>query len=254
MKEYLTVALFQQDIIWENPAANRDLLSSSLMNIPASADLIIFPEMFTTGFTMNATEVAEDMNGPTVNWMFKESQLRKAVISGSIIIEEAGNYFNRLLWVTPHGQIMYYDKKHLFTLAKEDFTFTAGERREIFELNGWRVCPLICYDLRFPELSRNRLDYDLLIYVANFPAKRAYPWKQLLVARAIENQAYTIGANRIGQDGMKIAYSGNSMIIDFQGEILQETQQKNQWISHTINKNSLHAFRRAYPFLKDQEM
>ena len=251
MSDVLTIAAFQQNITWEDPSANRIFIGGSIPFVKGDVDLVVFPEMFTTGFTMNAQDVAETMDGPTMQWMKTVSSKLDCTVTGSVIIEEDGQYFNRLLWISPNGEVDVYDKKFLFTLAKEELTFTPGDKRSVFEVKGWKVLPLICYDLRFPEWARNTIDYDLLIYVANFPAKRSYAWKHLLIARAIENQSYVLGVNRSGRDGIDIDYAGCSMLVDYAGKVVQEIQGKNEWIIQKIEKSPQNIYRRAYPFLKD---
>lgn len=251
MSDSLTIAAFQQNIIWEDPSANRIAIGDAIPFKKGAVDLLILPEMFTTGFTMNAQAEAETMDGATIQWMKSISSKLECSTCGSLIIEEEGHFYNRLIWVSSEGMIWYYDKKYLFTLAKEDETYTAGQEHLLVELKGWKVLPLICYDLRFPEWGRNTMAYDLLIYVANFPAKRAYAWKQLLIARAIENESYVIGVNRSGKDALDIEYSGDSMVVNYQGDVQAQARKSNDWIIHTLYKEPQEAFRRAYPFLKD---
>ena len=259
MKGGLNIAVIQYDIIWENPKANRQKIESLLSPMQENdADLIILPEMFTTGFSMNTENIFEVMGGTTEQWMKQIAKEKKAVITGSIIIKERDLYYNRLLWVSPNGELEWYDKRHLFTLAKEHHYFTQGSQREIFELldqqgDVWRICPLICYDLRFPIWSRNNEAYDLLIYIANFPEKRNWAWTQLLISRAIENQAYVVGVNRIGNDGVDISYIGNSVILDYEGKTLANLENEEKSIRFTINKHNLNKYRRAYQFLNDQD-
>ena len=251
--DQLTVAVIQPNLVWENPPVNRDQLAQQIDKIPSKVDLIIFPEMFTTGFTMNALEMAEDMSGSTISWMKSQSAQKNCVLTGSLIVKEAGKFFNRLVWVSSDGSIDYYDKNYLFSLAKEDRTFSAGDRRKTMVLNGWKICPLICYDLRFPELARNQEYYDILIYVANFPASRDYAWRQLLIARSIENQCYTLGINRVGSDAVGIDYQGRSMLVDFDGQVLQELNDQEDFFIHTLMRHPLEVYRRTYPFLDDQK-
>jgi predicted amidohydrolase len=203
---------------------------------------------------MNVREHAESMDGETVNW-FKQMAISKGcAITGSIIIQEQGNYLNRLIWADKNGQISYYDKKHLFRMGKENDFYTSGKNKLITELNGWKIQPMICYDLRFPVWSRNTEDVDLMIYVAHWPGVRTYPWKQLLIARAIENQCYVCGINAIGLDGNGIEYLGNSMVIDAKGNPLWQANEQRD-LSHTIelNRDALERFRQKFPVLKDVE-
>ena len=259
MKGGLKVAIIQYDIVWENPSANRQKIELLLSTIHQNdVDLIILPEMFTTGFSMNTENIFEVMGGTSVQWMKQIAEEKKAVITGSIIIKENDLYYNRLLWVRPDHNVEWYYKRHLFTLAKEHHYFTQGSKRQIFELQDqqgevWRICPLICYDLRFPVWSRNNEAYDLLIYVANFPEKRNWAWTQLLISRAIENQAYVVGVNRIGSDGVDISYIGNSVILDYEGKTLAAAKNEEKPIFYSIDKHNLNKYRRAYQFLNDQD-
>lgn len=216
----LKVALIETNLHWEDPEANRAELEELLAK-QVGQDLIVLPEMFTTGFSMNAPALAEPPNLHTYRWLKQMAQRLQAVIAGSIIIKEQGHYYNRLLWVQPDGSIQHYDKRHLFRMGGEDKVYTPGATLPIFEWKGWRVAPQICYDLRFPIWSRNvGVKYDLLLYVANWPAARAAAWNALLPARAIENAAYVVGVNRNGEDAKGIAYSGNSAAFDFLGKRL----------------------------------
>lgn len=222
----LRITICQQALEWEQRQVNLDRFRTLLTPLNGQTDLVILPEMFTTGFTMNTGAVAEPLHGTTYAWMRDMAQELDATVTGSFICSEPGieseQYFNRLLWVNADGSSHYYDKRHLFSFAGEHFHFSAGHERTIVELKGWRICPLICYDLRFPVWSRNQTNepYDLLIYVANWPEARATAWKDLLVARAHENQCYVAGVNRIGEDGKGISYSGDSRVIGPRGEIL----------------------------------
>ena len=218
----LSVTLIQADLHWQNPTANLAMLEEKIWEIVDKTDLIILPEMFTTGFTMEAPAYAEPMNFTTMKWMKQQAAQTGAVVTGSCIIKEKGHYFNRLLWVEPNGEVDTYDKRHLFRMAKEDETFTMGQTRIVKEWKGWRICPLICYDLRFPVWSRNEqledgMDYDLLLYVANWPAARISAWDTLLQARAIENLSYVVGVNRVGEDENGKTYNGHSLIVDQKG-------------------------------------
>ena len=248
----LTVSIIQTSLFWENRRANLEQLTQKIQNIPQFNQLIVLPEMFSTGFTMN-TDLAETMEGESVQWMHKMAQLKSAVITGSIMIRENAQVFNRLIWMRPDGSFESYDKRHLFRMAKEHEHYEAGNSRPIFMLNNWRVCPLICYDLRFPVWSRNRMkdnehEYDLLIYVANWPERRSHAWKSLLVARAIENQSYVVGVNRIGRDGNDTSYSGDSVILNYLGELLgRESRFADKSETVLLSKDDLQKYRIAFP-------
>jgi omega-amidase len=217
----LTLTLIQTELAWEDIPANIAMLDRKIDSISEKTDIIILPEMFTTGFTMNAEKLAESMTGSAVSWIVAKARQKRAHILGSVIIEEDKIYFNRLIWATPAGEIMTYDKKHLFRMAGEHKVFSAGNRHLTIMVNGWKLRAFICYDLRFPIWCRN-IDnqYDAAIFIANWPARRALHWELLLPARAVENQCYVIGVNRVGQDGKGLAYSGDSSIIDPMGNIL----------------------------------
>ncbi len=219
VKESLHIAIIQANLVWENSNQNRLLFAKKINTINHEVDVIVLPELFTTGFTKNIN-LAETMNGETVLWMQNLARKKKAALVGSLIIKEHSNYYNRLLFVHPNGDINCYDKRHLFTLSGEDKVFTAGDKILIVAYKGWKICPLICYDLRFPTWSNNTYNYDVLLYVASWPQKRITAWDALLKARAIENMSYTIGVNRVGQDGNGFSYIGNSVVIDALGTIV----------------------------------
>ncbi len=236
----LKIALIQFDIIWQNPEANRVLLTGQIKGISTQPDLIILPEMFTTGFTMETVENAEEMKGSTVAWMKQMAADTRAVITGSVIIKEESAYFNRLIWASPDGQVQHYDKRHLFRMADEHHFFAQGNKQPIFELKGWKIKPQICYDLRFPTWSRNiNLEYDLIFYVANWPKARVNTWDTLLQARAIENLSYSIGVNRIGIDGTDKSYNGHSAVYDFKGKQLTNKAEEDTVMNLTLKKNVL---------------
>jgi predicted amidohydrolase len=217
----LTVTLIQTELFWEDMPVNLAMFDEKIDGISEKTDVIILPEMFTTGFTMNVEKAAESMTGPAVSWLVAKARQKQAHILGSVIIKEDKKYFNRLVWVTPDGKILTYDKKHLFRMAGEHKVYTAGNSHLIVSVNGWKLRTFICYDLRFPIWCRNIANqYDAAIYIANWPARRAHHWKLLLPARAVENQSYVIGVNRVGKDGNGIAHSGDSSIIAPTGEIL----------------------------------
>ncbi|WP_394996012.1 amidohydrolase [Emticicia sp.] len=250
----LKVTIIQTNLYWEEPTANLAMLEEKVFGISEATDLIILPEMFNSGFTMNAAKIAEPMNLTTTRWMKQMAAQTGAVITGSFIVKEGGNYYNRLLWVEPSGEVDFYDKRHLFRMAKENDVFSGGNKRLIKTIKGWKVCPLICYDLRFPVWSRNvHLDYDLLIYVANWPKVRMYPWDSLLVARAIENQSYVVGVNRVGEDGNGFQYSGNSAVIDFTGKVFVREIDDEIISHHTLEKTPLDEFRQRFPAYLDAD-
>lgn len=251
----LTLTIVQTTLHWHDADANRKMFSDKLAAAAPKTDLIVLPEMFTTGFSMNAVELAEEPEGSTLQWMQQEAAKHKAVVTGSVITKEEDKYFNRLLWVCPDGSYAKYDKRHLFRMAKEHHTYTAGKERLIVELNGWRICPLVCYDLRFPVWSRNTgNDYDLLIYVANWPKPRNQAWRTLLQGRAIENLTYVAGVNRVGIDGNGHPYSGDSAIIHPKGYPLLETTEAEGIHTITIDKKELEDFRTAFPAHLDADV
>lgn len=249
----LTLTMLQTELHWEKPGANLRMLTEKINALGASTDLIVLPEMFTTGFTMEAESLAEPMEGRTLDYMRSWSETTRAVVCGSYIVKEDGHYYNRLLWVEPSGRYQYYDKRHLFTLAGEHHTYTAGRTRLMTHLKGWKICPLVCYDLRFPVWSRNTEEYDLLVYIANFPARRAHAWNSLLVARAIENQSFTIGLNRVGTDGNDIYYSGDSSVIDYAGRVMYRCAHCEDIFTVTLSYQQQQAFRQRYAFLADRD-
>lgn len=248
----MKISLIQTTLAWEDPAENRERFAQ-LINTIHETDLIILPETFTTGFTMNAAGVAELMDGATVNWMKKMSAENNCAVTGSVVIGEGGRYYNRLLFVEPEGTIHTYDKRHLFTLAGEDKAYTKGVSRKIIEYRGWKICPMVCYDLRFPVFSRNTEDYDLLLYVANWPEPRIAAWDALLKARAIENMCYVAGVNRIGQDNNGHDYPGHSVVIDYLGHALGEAQEKDMVLTIVLRKDLLNDTREKFGFLNDRD-
>lgn len=250
----LNIALIQSDLAWENSSQNRLNFLNKIESITAPVDLIILPEMFSTGFTMQPQNVAETMDGATVKWMIETAKSKAVAICGSLVIIEDGNYYNRLLFVYPDGQHKQYDKHHRFTLAGEEKVYSAGSDKLILDYKGWRFCPLICYDLRFPVWARNTEDYEVLIYVASWPAKRMVAWDTLLKARAIENMAYCIGVNRTGVDGNNHVYSGNSAAWNPVGEALCDIPKNEEAIAIiTLDKTEIESQRRAFKFLNDQD-
>ena len=254
MQEQLKTALIQSDLIWENPKQNRDNFAKKIMQINQSVDVIVLPEMFTSGFTMQPEQVAETMQGTTINWMKEIAKKDNSAICGSLVISENNNHYNRFVFVTPDGNIEYYDKRHTFTLAGEDKVYNAGKKRLIIDYKGWKICPLVCYDLRFPVWARNTENYDLLLYVANWPKPRVNAWDALLKARAIENMSYCIGVNRVGLDSNSHEYSGHSAAYDGLGECMtsiQPNEEKTEVI--TLEKNHLEVIRRKLKFLDDRD-
>jgi omega-amidase len=261
MPQNLNITLIQADLHWENIDANLAMFSAKTERINGATDIIILPEMFSTGFSMNAPSLAEKMDGKAVNWMKQTAAAKNCVVTGSLIIAEPVGrsksemrYYNRLVWMPPDGEYLYYDKRHLFSLSKEEMVFTPGNQRLVAEWKGWKICPLICYDLRFPVWSRNNgYGYDLLLYVANWPERRVYAWKQLLVARAIENQCYVAGVNRVGNDGMDFYYSGDSMVVDTMGNVLYHKSEGEDVFTVELNYEALLKTRESLPFLKDAD-
>lgn len=249
--EILRVTLIQSDIVWEQPAVNRENYNKLLKEV-GQTDLIVFPEMFTTGFSMQPVRLKETMDGKTVQWMKRVALEKKAAVTGTLIIEEEGKYYNRCLWISPGGSIKHYDKRHLFTMAGEHQHYTAGQERFIIEHMGWRFCPLICYDLRFPVWSRNNENYDVLLYMTNWPAARHHVWKNLLVARAIENQSYCIGVNRVGTDGSGKNYRGDSALIDPKG-FATFLGPAGKVETFKISYSELQHFRQVFPVLNDRD-
>ncbi len=249
----LRISLVQSQLQWENPLTNLDHFTSLLSPLQGQTDLVILPEMFSTAFSMNSQQLAEPMDGPAVRWMQQQAGKLQATICGSLIIQEGGNFYNRLIWMRPDGSLSSYDKRHLFTLAGEQHSFTAGRKRLIVEHKGWKICPLICYDLRFPVFSRNTVGYDLLIYVANWPAMRRHAWQTLLAARAIENQSYTVGVNRVGRDGNNFPYSGDSMLVDFAGELIYRVEEVEDVFTTSLSYNEQQTFRQKLHFLPDRD-
>lgn len=260
----MRVTIIQSALHWENPALNREMFSSKLEGLAGQTDLIVLPEMFSTGFSMNAENLAEPINGATVVWMQQTASRLNAAVTGSFICREGARFFNRLVFVRPDGSMEQYDKKHLFALSGEHDHFTAGQKRITVEWRGFRICPLICYDLRFPVWSRNTRGsfinglypfYDVLLYVANWPNRRAHHWRSLLTARAIENQAYVVGVNIAGTDGNGFDYSGDSTVLDFSGQRLLEIADGKEAIQTVeLSLEDLHAYRTQLPFLADGDV
>ena len=257
----LTFSLIQTKLHWEDPEANLKMLELKINSIKENTEIIVLPEMFSTGFSMKPETFAETMDGPTVEWMKRISAAKKAIITGSLMIEENGNYHNRLIWMLPNGQIGFYDKRHLFAYASEHEHYTAGNKRLIAGVKGWKINLQVCYDLRFPVWARQAKteneatepEYDVLLYVANWPERRNHAWKTLLQARAIENQSFTIGVNRVGHDGNNIYHSGDSMVISPMGEVIYHKADDEDIHTITLNKEDLNSMREKFPFWKDAD-
>ena len=255
----LRFTLIQSSLSWEGKEANLHAFERKIKDLEEAAQVVILPEMFSTGFSMRPEVLAEDMKGETVQWMKRVAAENRIILTGSVIIEEEGRYYNRLIWMLPNGQYGYYDKRHLFAFAEEDKHYTAGKKRFIASANGWKINLLVCYDLRFPVWARQQagedgsFEYDVLIYVANWPERRSHAWKTLLVARAIENQCYVIGVNRVGEDGNKIYHSGDSMIVDPTGEVLYHKAHDEDVFSITLEKEHLDNVREKFQFWRDAD-
>ena len=256
-QEVLHLVGLQLDLRWESPSENREKIETFFTQNPIHCDIMVLPEMFSTGFTMNPGPFAEDMQGPTIKWMQASAQKWETVLMGSIIISEGTSYRNRFLAVGSEGILASYDKRHPFSLSGEDKHYEAGTEKIVFSYKGWRICPMICYDLRFPVWSRNLGEekgkelYDVLIYVANWPSKRVGHWETLLQARAIENQSYVVGVNRVGKDGYDLKYSGSSLIIDPLGEIIDKKVEIEGVIESGLEMKKLREVRTKLPFLVD---
>ena len=253
----LRISLVQGDTLWHDPAGNRDYYGALIAPLRGITDLVLLPETFTSGFSNDAIDQAEGMDGPTVQWMRGQAAALDAVVTGSVQLRVDGDVYNRMVWATPDGGLAHYDKRHLFTFAREHERYAAGRERLVVELKGWRINPLVCYDLRFPVFARNRLDadgrpdFDLQLYVANWPAARAYAWTTLLRARAIENLCYVAGLNRVGRDGNGLAYSGDSAVIDFLGAPLSECADEEVVVTTTLLAAELAGHRERFPALRD---
>lgn len=255
MKEPLNITLLQSSLHWESPVKNLEAFSAKLAALPAT-DILILPEMFTTGFTMRPDLLAEEAGGPGLRWMQQQAEEKQCVVTGSISVKDRQQYYNRLYWVRPDGSFDTYDKRHLFRMGREHEHYQAGSGKLIVEWKGWKICPLVCYDLRFPVWSRNTASdpYDLLIYVANWPEVRSFPWKQLLIARAIENQCYVAGVNRIGNDGNGIAHSGDSVVIDPRGQAVSCIKAHEEALETvSLSCKDLTDFRQVFPVLSDAD-
>ena len=265
MNQSLTFTIIQTNLHWEDKRLNLNMLENKISSINEKTEIVVLPEMFSTGFSMHAEELAETMDGETVQWMKRIAAEKKIILTGSVIITEMDQtalarprYYNRLIWMLPNGQYGIYDKRHQFAYAGEDAEFTAGSKRLIASVKGWKINLFVCYDLRFPVWARQQvqeraLEYDVLVYVANWPDKRIHAWKTLLQARAIENQCYVVGVNRVGDDGNNIHYSGESMIVDAMGEVLYSRKEVEDVFTIQLNKDHLNSVREKLPFWKDAD-
>ncbi len=272
----LKITLLQTNLFWEDKAANLQMLEQKINSIKEPTNIVVLPEMFSTGFSMKPEILAETMDSETVLWMKQIAAAKKIILTGSVIIEDEGQYFNRLIWMLPNGKYGYYDKRHLFAYGEEDKHYTAGKKRMIAQVNGWKINLQICYDLRFPvwarqaspplegtegeaperaggEASGSEAEYDILLYVANWPNRRSHAWKTLLTARAIENQCYVIGVNRVGNDGNGISHSGDSLVANALGEILYQKENEEAIFTITLSKEELEATRKKFPFANDAD-
>ena len=245
----MRLALLQQPLAWEDHKANYRAFERLFEPLRNCVDLVVLPEMFTTGFTMQPQKLAERDAEQSIEWLRAQAHSLDAAVTGSVVVSAAGQFFNRLLWVTPDGAVSTYDKRHLFRMAREHQHYTGGQATLLLSWRGFKVAPLICYDLRFPVWSRRRTEYeyDLLVYVANWPAVRRYPWQQLLRARAIENQAYVAGVNRVGSDGNGVAYAGDSVVADYLGQAIAELADGAGVVRADLDLAALHEFRRKFP-------
>ena len=253
MKQNLNLSLIQSNLFWED--VDKNLLHfEELISTISETNIILLPEMFNTAFCPKSTHLAETMDGKTVSWMKNISKRKDCAIAGTLMVREGEKVFNRLVWISKNGTVNTYDKHHLFSLIKEERYISKGEGRLIVEEDGWKICPLVCYDLRFPVFSRNDVDYDVLIYLANWPVKRIEAWDTLLNARSIENQCYTIGVNRVGEDGNGITFNGHSKVFDaFGKEILSSTENKEEVLKIEISLDDLKLKRRQMNFLQDRD-
>lgn len=256
----LTLTLIQSQLHWEDIEANLQMFDAKIDSIQERTEVIVLPEMFSTGFSMQAEKLAQTMDGSAVQWMKQKAMEKKVIITGSLIIEEEGRYFNRLIWMLPNGTCGTYDKRHLFAYAGEQMHYAAGNKRLIASVKGWKVCLNICYDLRFPVWTRNGISeetgaahYDLLVYVANWPDRRNQAWKVLLQARAIENQSFVIGVNRVGHDGHQCYHAGDSSLIDPMGTIIYQKAHEEDIFTYTISQQQVEQTRQHLPFLRDAD-
>ena len=255
------ITTIQTNLHWENKTANLEMLEKKVLGIAEKTNVVLLPEMFSTGFSMQPALFAETMEGETVNWMRQLAKQKNIILGGSIMVSENDVYFNRFIWMQPNGQFGFYDKRHCFSLAGEDQHYGSGNKRTIASVGGWKINLQICYDLRFPVWSRQQLqqdeqnnfnpEYDVLVYVANWPERRSSAWKTVLQARAIENQSFVFGVNRVGNDGNQIYHSGDTMVVDPMGEVLYHNSHNEDVHTITIEKNKLKEVREKLPFWKD---
>lgn len=271
--ESLLISVAQANIKWEQKSANLNMFEQMIKGSEGRKEIVLLPEMFSTGFVMQPEALVETMQGETIKWMKRVAAENRIILAGSVIIGEGGKFFNRLIWMRPDGEYGYYDKRHLFGYAGEDERYTAGNKRLIASAKGWKLNLLVCYDLRFPVWSRqsvpveplagggfikkdnprNSPEYDVLVYVANWPEKRAHAWKTLLQARAIENQCYVVGVNRVGKDGNDLQFNGDSMVVDPMGEIVQSVSGNESFFTCELSYSKLTSVREKLPFLKDAD-
>lgn len=249
----MKIALFQTPLAWENPASNRKFIEVHFWNENEKFDLFVLPEMFSSGFTMHPENVAETMDGETVSWMKSLALKKDCAICGSLVIEENNSFYNRFIFVHPNGKIDFYNKRHLFSLAGEHERYSKGNKKVIINYKGWKICPQVCYDLRFPAFSRNHENYDLLLYVANWPKPRINAWDILLKARAIENLCYVVGVNRIGLDENNHEYVGHSQVIDELGNLILEANEDQGVFITELDKNKMLDNRTKFNFLNDRD-
>ena len=269
---FLTFTIIQTNLVWEDKALNLQLLEDKILNIQEKTEIVVLPEMFNTGFSMNPELLAETMDGDTVCWMKRIASKKKIILTGSLMIKENGKYYNRLIWMLPTGATGFYDKRHCFAFAGEHNHFTPGKKRIIAQVKSWKINLQICYDLRFPVWARQQIktsdteeltpagiihenghEYDILLYVANWPERRNHAWKSLLMARAIENQCYVVAVNRVGTDGNGIYHSGDSMIINPLGEILYHKEHAEDITTVSLEKELLLNVRKTFPFQADAD-
>ena len=250
----LKITTFQAYLFWENIDKNLQNLGLRLSSIREKTDLIVLPEMFSTGFSMNTEKLAEEMGGKTMQWMHQQARKFDCVVTGTLIIKEKSKFYNRLIWMRADGSYEQYDKRHLFSMANEDQYFTAGTKKLFVELAGWRICPVICYDLRFPVWLRNQEpEYDILLIVANWPERRSLHWRTLIPARAIENQSFVVAVNRVGHDGNEVYHSGDSMCIDPAGKVIYYKPNDEDLYTFSISKEDVEKARKEFPFLNDSD-
>ncbi len=254
----LSFTIIQSTLFWEDKIANLNMFEEKISSIAEKTEIVVLPEMFSTGFSMRPAQLAETMDGPSVQWMKNIAIKKKIILTGSLIIRDGEHFYNRLLWVLPNGELGYYDKRHRFAFAGEDQHYASGNKRLVAQVKGWKINLQICYDLRFPVWARQQSsgdlpEFDVLIYVANWPERRNHAWRTLLTARAIENQSFVLGVNRVGNDGNNIYHSGNSMVIDPLGEVLYHKEHDEDIFTVTLQKETVNEVRTKFPFWKDAD-